>query len=48
LSDAIERALEESEGLIKVISPVEEKLISSKFMCPYDGFSFPEIHEANH
>lgn len=43
LSDAIERALEESEGLIRLISPGEEKLISSKFMCPYDGFSFPEV-----
>lgn len=43
LSDAIERALEESDGLIKLISGDEEKLLSSKFMCPYDGFSFPEI-----
>jgi len=43
LSDAIERALEESDGLIKIITPSEQTLISSKFMCPYDGFSFPEI-----
>ena len=43
LSDAIEKALDESEGLLRIISPVEEKLMSSKFMCPYDGFSFPEI-----
>ena len=25
------------------VTPFEEKLMSSKFMCPYDGFSFPEI-----
>ncbi|MEY2640930.1 MAG: excinuclease subunit excinuclease subunit [Candidatus Parcubacteria bacterium] len=43
LSDAIERALQETEGLIRIVTPEEERLISSKFMCPYDGFSFPEI-----
>ncbi len=43
LREAIERSLSESEGLIKIITPVEEKLLSSKFMCAYDGFSFPEI-----
>ncbi len=43
LSDAIERALTESTGLIKLKFLNEEKLLSSKFMCPYDGFSYPEI-----
>ncbi|MBI2109363.1 MAG: excinuclease ABC subunit UvrA [Parcubacteria group bacterium] len=44
LSDAVERALLESNGLLRIESPDgEERLISSKFMCPYDGFSFPEI-----
>ena len=43
LSEAVERALAESEGLLKVVTPHETKLISSKFMCPYDGFSYPEI-----
>ncbi len=43
LSEALERALLESEGLLKLVTPNETKLISSKFMCPYDGFSFPEI-----
>jgi excinuclease ABC subunit A len=43
LSEALERALQESEGLLKVVTPKETKLISSKFMCPYDGFSYPEI-----
>lgn len=43
LSEAIERALSESNGLIKLETTEGEKLISAKFMCPYDGFSFPEI-----
>ncbi len=45
LREAVERTLDESAGLIKLITPAEdgEKIISSKFMCPYDGFSFPEI-----
>ena len=43
LSEAVERALHESSGLLKVVTPNETKLISSKFMCPYDGFSYPEI-----
>ncbi|MES2437038.1 MAG: excinuclease ABC subunit UvrA [Patescibacteria group bacterium] len=43
LSEAVEKALEESKGLLRVCTPEEEKLISSKFMCPYDGFSYPEI-----
>jgi excinuclease ABC subunit A len=43
LSEAIERALVESNGLLKIETPEGEKLISAKFMCPYDGFSFPEV-----
>jgi len=49
LSEAVEKALEESKGLLKIESldptaqNLVEKLISSKFMCPYDGFSYPEI-----
>ena len=43
LSEAIERALHESGGLIKIEAGGEERLISSKFMCAYDGFSYPEI-----
>ncbi len=43
-SEAIERALHESEGLVRVTDPSgESHIISAKFMCPYDGFSFPEI-----
>lgn len=44
LSEAIEKALEESDGLLKIEEPSgEERIISAKFMCPYDGFSFGEV-----
>jgi excinuclease ABC subunit A len=43
LSEAVEKALEESGGLLKIETPEGERLISAKFMCPYDGFSYPEI-----
>jgi excinuclease ABC subunit A len=43
LSEAVEKALEESKGLLKIESDQGERLISSKFMCPYDGFAYPEI-----
>lgn len=62
LNEAVERALHEADGLIRIISDADEAvlvknkktkreasevqvghLISSKFMCPHDGFSFPEV-----
>ena len=43
LSEAVERALAESEGLVKVEDHAGERLVSAKFMCAYDGFSFPEV-----
>ncbi len=51
LSESLEKAIEEAQGLIKIefqnsnqnSSTTEEKLMSVKFMCPYDGFSYPEI-----
>ncbi|OGG57858.1 excinuclease ABC subunit A [Candidatus Kaiserbacteria bacterium RIFCSPHIGHO2_01_FULL_55_17] len=44
VSEAIERALHESEGLAKIVAPEgEEHVVSAKFMCPYDGFAFPEV-----
>ncbi|MDO8594409.1 MAG: excinuclease ABC subunit UvrA [bacterium] len=51
LPEAIERALHESDGLLRIeipstvkgADPLESKVISAKFMCPYDGFSYPEI-----
>src|SRR5690606_25934244 len=37
LSEAIELALKESEGLVKVESPSgEERMFSAKFICPVD------------
>ncbi len=43
-SEAIERALTESEGLVKVTDAEGvSTIVSAKFMCPYDSFSFPEI-----
>lgn len=47
LNEAIERALTEADGLLRIVAStkegVQDHLISSKFMCPFDGFSFPEI-----
>ncbi len=43
LREAVERSLEESEGLVKIVIGEEEKLLSSKYSCPYDGFSYPEV-----
>ncbi|MEX2013684.1 MAG: excinuclease ABC subunit UvrA [Parcubacteria group bacterium] len=43
LSEAIERALEESDGLLLLKTKGEEHLMSAKWACPKDGFSFPEI-----
>ena len=43
LSEAVERALEESEGLVHVHIGGEKIVLSAKFSCPYDGFSYPEV-----
>ncbi len=44
LSEAIEVALHESNGLVKVESPDgSERMLSAKFICPVDGSSFPEV-----
>lgn len=44
LAEAVERALVEAEGLVRIsFSLKEEFLLSSKFSCPEDGFSYPEI-----
>jgi excinuclease ABC subunit A len=43
LSEAVERALGEADGLVKIEEAGVERIISSKFMCAYDGFSFPEV-----
>ncbi len=55
LSEAVERSLNEAEGLVRVWvgdgSDSEDdkdhntrgNLMSSQFTCPYDGYSFPEV-----
>ncbi|MES2014741.1 MAG: hypothetical protein V4437_02915, partial [Patescibacteria group bacterium] len=44
LSEAIELALKESNGLIKIENPLKEvRILSAKFICPLDGSSFPEV-----
>jgi excinuclease ABC subunit A len=44
LSEAIELALHEANGLIKIESPDGgERILSAKFICPVDGSSFPEV-----
>ena len=43
LREAVDRALLEGEGLLRTILPGEDRLLSSKYSCPHDGFSYPEI-----
>jgi excinuclease ABC subunit A len=44
LADALEQAIDRGNDLALILSPNgEERLLSSKFSCPDDGFSFPEI-----
>jgi excinuclease ABC subunit A len=43
-SEAIERALHESDGLVRITDAAGQgRIVSAKFMCAYDGFSFPEV-----
>lgn len=43
LADALEQAIAKGEGVAQVVSPTEDRTLSSKFSCANDGFSFPEI-----
>ncbi len=43
LREAVERALDESDGMVKIVFGEESYLLSAKFSCPYDGFSYPEV-----
>lgn len=43
LSEAVQKALEEAENIVKIKMGDEEFLLSAKFTCPYDGFSYPEV-----
>jgi excinuclease ABC subunit A len=43
LSEGVERALHEAEGLVEIDILGERVIMSSKFACANCGFSFPEI-----
>ena len=44
LAEAMETALEKSGGVVTVVlADGAEMTMSSKYACPFDGFSFPEI-----
>ena len=44
LSEAVEIALHEANGLVKIESPDGGvRILSAKFICPIDGSSFPEV-----
>ncbi|MEK7638638.1 MAG: excinuclease ABC subunit UvrA [Patescibacteria group bacterium] len=44
LSEAVELALQEASGLVKIESPDgTTRTLSAKFICPVDGSSFPEV-----
>ncbi|MES3031797.1 MAG: excinuclease ABC subunit UvrA [Patescibacteria group bacterium] len=45
LAEALERALIESDGLVTISfgNPKDEFIMSAKFACKNDGFSFPEV-----
>ncbi len=44
LSEAVELALMESGGLVKIETPDKKnRTLSAKFICPVDGSSFPEV-----
>ena len=46
LAEAVDRSLREADGLVRiVVGETIEKgfIVSSKFACPYDGFSYPEL-----
>ncbi len=43
LNEALERSLVEADGLVRIVIGDEEHLMSNRFACPNDGFSYPEI-----
>lgn len=48
LAEAVERALTESESLVRIVfadgdNDIKDSLMSNRFACPHDGFSYPEI-----
>ncbi len=48
LGEAVEKALDESESLVRIVFykdgvDTKDTIMSNRFACPNDGFSFPEI-----
>lgn len=48
VSEALERALHEAEGLVHIVMTMGNEdtsttTLSAKFACPHDGYSYPEI-----
>ena len=48
VTEALERALHEAEGLVHIVThsgaeDIEFTTLSAKFACPHDGYSYPEI-----
>lgn len=43
LSEAVERALGETDGLVRIVLGEESIILSARFACPDDGFSYPEV-----
>lgn len=43
LREAIGRTLEESDGMMRIEVGDTERMMSAKFSCPYDGFSYPDV-----
>ncbi len=43
LREAVDRALEEGDGLLRIVLDGKPRIFSSKYSCAYDGFSYPEI-----
>ncbi|MEK7622160.1 MAG: excinuclease ABC subunit UvrA [Patescibacteria group bacterium] len=43
LAEAVEKALELADGLVGVKIGEDSFIMSARFACPHDGFSYPEI-----
>ena len=48
LGEAVEKALDESQSLVRIVfvkegSETKDSIMSNRFACPNDGFSYPEI-----
>ncbi|MBI5798759.1 MAG: excinuclease ABC subunit UvrA [Candidatus Yonathbacteria bacterium] len=48
LGEAVEKALDESQSLVRIVfndgkADIKDTVMSNRFACPNDGFSYPEI-----